>query len=186
MELGGNSLVREDNGLMACEVIMFEGKIVSIFVAGKAGAPMEEQEQVEATAGRGIEGDRYFEGTGVWSNTPGDGREITLVEMEAIEALAREKKIEIEPASTRRNLVTRGVPLNHLVGKEFQVGEVRLVGIRLCEPCQYLEDLTIKGVLTGLIHRGGLRANIVSGGTIRTGDSVTEAVKAEQPEPAER
>ena len=82
--------------------------------------------------------------------------------------------------------MTRGVPLNHLVGKEFQVGEVRLVGIRLCEPCQYLENLTTKGVLTGLIHRGGLRANIVTGGTIRTGDAVTEAVKVEQSESVQR
>ena len=165
---------------------MFEGKVVSIFVTGKAGAPMEARDQVQTTAGRGIDGDRYSNGTGAWSNMAGDGREITLVEMEAIEALAREKKIEIEPSATRRNLVTRGVPLNHLVGKEFQVGEVRLVGIRLCEPCQYLEKLTTKGVLTGLIHRGGLRANIVTGGTIRTGDAVTEAVKVEQSESVQR
>jgi MOSC domain-containing protein YiiM len=71
-------------------------------------------------------------------------------------------------------VVTRGVPLNHLVGHEFQVGAARLMGMRLCEPCQYLEDLTTKGLLTGLIHRGGLRANIVSGGAIRVGDSVRE------------
>jgi MOSC domain-containing protein YiiM len=163
-----------------------EGKVVSIFVASDAGLPIKERDQVNATLRRGINGDRYSEGKGVWSKHPGEGREVTLVEMEAIEALAQEKKIEIEPAATRRNLVTRGVPLNHLVGKEFQVGEVRLVGIRLCEPCQYLENLTTQGVLTGLIHRGGLRANIVTGGTIRTGDSVTEAVKAERLESAER
>lgn len=165
---------------------MFEGKIVSIFVANNAGMPMESRDEVIATPKRGIEGDRYAVGKGEWSKHPGEGREITLVEMEALEALELEKKVPLKPAETRRNLVTRGVPLNHLVGKEFQVGEVRLMGIRLCEPCQYLENLTTKGVLTGLIHRGGLRANVLSGGMIRVGDSVTEVVKSEELEPVKR
>ena len=165
---------------------MFEGRVVSIFVASKAGALMEARDEVKAIPGRGIEGDRYFEGTGFWSNHPGEGREITLVEMEAIEGLAREKNIALKPAEMRRNLVTRGVPLNHLIGKEFQVGDVRLVGIRLCEPCHYLEELTTKGVLAGLIHRGGLRANVLTGGAVRVGDSVTEVVKSEELEPAKR
>jgi len=164
---------------------MFEGRVVSIFVAGKAGAPMVALGEVKATPGRGIDGDRYFEGTGTWSNHPGEGREITLVEMEAIEGLAREKNIALKPAQTRRNLVTRGVPLNHLVGKEFQVGDVRLVGIRLCEPCHYLEEMTTKGVLVGLIHRGGLRANVLTGGVIQVGDAVAQVVKTEEFEPGE-
>jgi MOSC domain-containing protein YiiM len=96
-----------------------------------------------------------------------------LIEIEAIEALKREKDITLVPAASRRNLVTRGVPLNHLVGREFRVGPVRLLGTRLCEPCAYLEGLTQKGVLAGLIHRGGLRADIVAGGTIRVGDLVS-------------
>ena len=165
---------------------MFEGKVVSIFVASKAGAPMEALDEVKATPGRGIEGDRYFEGTGAWSNHPGEGREITLVEMEAIEGLGYENNIALKPAETRRNLVTRGVPLNHLVGKEFQVGDVRLVGVRLCEPCNYLEEMTTKGVLVGLIHRGGLRANILTSGVIRAGDSVSEVGKTEELEAAKR
>jgi MOSC domain-containing protein YiiM len=165
---------------------MFEGRVVSIFVASKAGALMEARDEVKATPGRGIAGDRYFEGTGFWSNHPGEGREITLVEMEAIEGLAREKNIALKPAEMRRNLVTRGVPLNHLVGKEFQVGDVRLVGIRLCEPCHYLEEMTTKGVQAGLIHRGGLRANVLTSGVVRVGDSVTEVVKTEELEPAKR
>ena len=147
---------------------------------------MEARGEVKATPGRGIEGDRYFEGTGTWSNHPGEGREITLVEMEAFEGLARERNIALKPGETRRNLVTRGVPLNHLVGKEFQVGDVRLVGIRLCEPCHYLEEMTTKGVLVGLIHRGGLRANVLTSGIIRGGDSVTTEVKTEEWEPAKR
>jgi MOSC domain-containing protein YiiM len=154
---------------------MFHGEVVSIFVAEKAGMPMALRQEAKAIAGRGLEGDRYFDKTGHWSNTEGEGREITLVEVEAIEALAREKKIEIAPGKVRRNVVTRGVPLNHLVGREFHVGGARLVGIRLCEPCQYLEGLTVKGLLAGLIHRGGLRANVVSSGPIRIGDPVTEA-----------
>jgi MOSC domain-containing protein YiiM len=165
---------------------MFEGRVVSIFAASKAGTPMEAFDEVKATPGRGIEGDRYFEGTGAWSNHPGEGREITLVEMEAIEGLACEKNIALKPAETRRNLVTQGVPLNHLVGKEFQVGDVRLVGIHLCEPCHYLEEMTTKGVLVGLIHRGGLRANVLTRGLIRVGDSVTEVVKTEELESAKR
>ena len=136
---------------------------------------MEQKESAHAIAGRGLEGDRYFDGAGYWSKHPGVGREITLIEVEAIEALEREKKIAIAPSAARRNLVTRGVPLNHLVGREFQIGEVRLRGIRLCEPCDYLEGLTTKGVLTGLMHRGGLRADVVSGGTIRAGDPILEA-----------
>src|SRR5215813_1666287 len=153
---------------------MFQGDLVSICVAAKAGAPMESRQSAEAIVGRGLEGDRYCDGSGHWSKTPGTGREVTLIEIETIEALEREKEIVIAPGATRRNLVTRGVPLNHLVGREFQVGAVRLHGRRLCEPCEHLEGLTTKGVLTGLIHRGGLRADIVSGGSIHVGDFVRE------------
>jgi len=154
---------------------MFHGTLLSIHIAAKAGAPMEERESAEAVTGRGLLGDRYFDGVGHWSQHPGVGRQLTLIEIESIEALEGEKKIAIMPGAARRNLVTRGVPLNHLVGREFQVGGVRLLGTRLCEPCDYLEGLTTKGVLSGLIHRGGLRADIVSGGTIRVGDTVTES-----------
>ena len=154
---------------------VFKGEVVSIHVAPKAGMPTEARSHVEAIAGRGLEGDRDFYGTGYWSNNSGVDREITLIEIEAIEALAHEREIRIAPGAVRRNLVTRGVPLNHLVGREFQVGTVRLHGTRLCEPCQYLESLTAQGVLSGLIHRGGLRAKIVASGAIRVGDVVTVA-----------
>ena len=135
---------------------------------------MEAQAQVEAIAGRGLEGDRYFHGTGYWSNHSGVDRDVTLIEIEAIEALERERKIRIAPGAARRNLVTRGVPLNHLVGSEFQVGGVRLHGTRLCEPCQYLESLTTPGVFSGLVHRAGLRARIIAGGAIQVGDLIAE------------
>lgn len=153
---------------------MFRGEIVSIHVAAKAGGPIEDRQTAEVIAGRGLEGDRYSDGTGYWSNHPGAGREITLIEIESIEALQQEKNIAIAPGAARRNIVTRGVPLNHLVGREFQVGAVRLCGIRLCEPCDYLQGLTTSGILTGLLHRAGLRADIVSGGTIRVGDQIHE------------
>lgn len=153
---------------------MFRGNVVSIFIARGAAIPMESREEVKAVVGQGIEGDRYFDGTGHWSKTPGVGREVTLIEIEAIEALESERNIAIKPGATRRNVVTRGVPLNHLVGREFQLGAVRLRGTRLCEPCTYLESLTQQGVLSGLIHRGGLRAEIVTGGTIRVEAAVTE------------
>ena len=153
---------------------MFKGDVVAIFVAAQAGAPMESRQCVEAVAGRGLEGDRYFDGVGHWSRNAGVSREVTLIEFEAIEALAREKNIRLAPGASRRNVVTRGVPLNHLVGREFHVGRVRLRGTRLCEPCQYLENMTTKGLMAGLLHRGGLRADIISGGILCVGDSITE------------
>jgi MOSC domain-containing protein YiiM len=124
--------------------------------------------------GRGIEGDRYFHEKGYYSERKGPHREITLIEIEAIEALKRDNGIELRPGDARRNIVTRGVPLNHLVDEEFRVGEVTLRGIRLCEPCIHLEGLTQKGVLAGLIHRGGLRAQVIKEGTIRVGDPIEE------------
>jgi MOSC domain-containing protein YiiM len=152
---------------------LFQGHVAFIYIAAQAGAAMELREEVMAVARRGIEGDRYFLGAGYWSKSAGGGRDITLIEIEAVEALNREKAIVLDPGAARRNLVTRGVPLNHLVGREFQVGSVRLFGTRLCNPCSYLEELTQKGVLAGLIHRGGLRADIVAGGTLRVGNVIS-------------
>jgi MOSC domain-containing protein YiiM len=99
--------------------------------------------------------------------------ELTLIEAEAIEALRRDYQVELSVGDARRNIVTRDVPLNHLVDKEFCVGEVRIRGIRLCEPCDHLQKLTGKPVIKGLMHRGGLRAQILTQGTIRVGDAVT-------------
>jgi MOSC domain-containing protein YiiM len=149
---------------------MWAGSVVSIFLAEAEGAATFAVDEVKAVAGAGIEGDRTFRPGG--DQLPQD--EITLIEQEAIAALARESGIELEPGEHRRNLVTVGVPLNDLVGEEFQVGPVRLLGIELREPCKYLENLTGRpGLLRGLIHRGGLGAQILKGGTIRVGDPVT-------------
>ncbi len=127
---------------------------------------------VKVRAGQGLEGDRYANRLGTFSDQPGTGRGITLIEIEAIEALKRDYNIELEPSLTRRNLVTGGVALNHLVSREFKIGEVILRGARLCEPCAHLENLTHKGVMRGLVHRGGLRADIIAGGTLRVGDRI--------------
>jgi MOSC domain-containing protein YiiM len=151
---------------------MTEGVIVSIHIAPGAGAPPKSVDSVRALAGKGLEGDRYFSQAGTYSYQQGSSRQVTLIEIEAIEALKRDYGIELNPGESRRNIVTRGVPLNHLVGREFKVGGVALRGIELCEPCAHLQKLTQQGVMRGLVHRGGLNAEIVEDGVIRVGDAV--------------
>lgn len=148
------------------------GIVVSLHVAPSAAAPIQSVGSVAAFAGRGVEGDRYFNQLGTYSNHPGTGRHVTLIESEALDALLREYKIALEPSMARRNVVTRRIALNHLVGKQFNIGAVILRGTRLCEPCAHLEKLSQPGAMRGLIHRGGLRAEIVTGGTIRVGDEI--------------
>jgi MOSC domain-containing protein YiiM len=97
---------------------------------------------------------------------------VTLIESEALDAVRREYGVEISAAESRRNILTEGVALNHLVGREFRIGEVRLRGVRLCEPCNHLEGLTRPGVREALVHRGGLRADVLTDGVIRPGDRV--------------
>jgi MOSC domain-containing protein YiiM len=152
---------------------MWDGRVVSLHLAAEASAPMQTVTEVRAIPGRGLEGDRYFTGTGFYSKRPSaGGREVTLIEMESVEAL---DSIKLAAADSRRNIATTGVPLNHLVGREFYVGAVRMRGMRLCEPCQHLDELTQPGVMKELIHRGGLRAQILTEGVIRTGDAVRPA-----------
>lgn len=150
---------------------MFEGRLDSIWITDRKTTSLHRVEQVEAIAGHGLAGDRYGLKEGTFSK-PSPDSEVTLMESEALEALGRECKITLEPGQARRNLITRGVPLNHLVGCEFLVGDVVLRGIRLCEPCGHLEKLTLAGVKNGLLHRGGLRAQIVRGGTVKCGDVI--------------
>lgn len=151
---------------------MYQGKLLAIYITPAAGQPLQLVEQAHAVPGKGLEGDRYFLETGRYSDHPGPDREITLIEIEALQALKDESGLDLSQPEARRNLVTQGVPLNHLVGKEFQVGEVRLRGIRLCEPCRYLARLTQAEVLPALIHRGGLRAAVLNDGILRQGDAI--------------
>lgn len=154
---------------------MPNGSVVSIQIAVNAKGPMTALPEVRAIAGQGLEGDRYCNQIGSYSHHPGPDREVTLIEMEAIEALERDYQTTLDPKDSRRNIATRGVPLNHLIGQAFTIGDVKLEGIRFCEPCANLVKLTGKDVLRGLIHRGGLRARIVNGGTIRVGDAIAWA-----------
>jgi len=160
---------------------MWEGTVVSIHIAREAAATMQSIAEVRAFPGRGLEGDRYFAGTGFYSKKSSHGgREVTLIEIEAVEALfggvlnaeGERFGIKLAAADTRRNIVTSSVPLNHLVDREFWVGAVLMRGARLCEPRKYLEELTQHGVMSGLIHRGGLRAQILSESIIHVGDTV--------------
>jgi len=140
---------------------------------------MKTVEEVRAVPGRGLEGDRYFRRCGTYSGKEGTGRELTLIEVEAIEALGRDYGVALDAAETRRNVATRGVALNHLVGRVFRVGSTIARGIRLCEPCSHMETLAGKRIRSGLVHRGGLRAAILSDGWIRVGDRVAEVEAVE-------
>jgi MOSC domain-containing protein YiiM len=148
------------------------GKIVSIHIAPSAAEPTKEVAEVRAVAGKGLEGDRYFIGSGTYSKPGATSAKVTLIESEALEALKRDYGIELKPGESRRNIVTRGVALNHLVGREFKIGEATFRGTHLCEPCAHLQKLTREGVMRGLIHRGGLNCEIVADGLIRVGDTV--------------
>ena len=149
---------------------MADGTVVLISIAPAGGGATASTDQVRAVAGRGLEGDRYFNNAGTFSNSPGAGRAVTLIESEAIDAVARDCGCELDYKDTRRNIVTRGVARNDLIDREFRVGGVRLRGVRLCEPCKVsFPDANVK---EALVSRGGLRADILTDGEIRVGDSI--------------
>ncbi len=126
------------------------GEVATIHISPEAEGAMRSVRTVRAVPGRGLEGDRYFRAVGTYSDRPGAGREVTLIELEAIEAMARDSEAQIAPGDARRNVVS----------------------VRLCEPCSHLESLTRRGVLEGLVHRGGLRAQILTEGDIHVGDPI--------------
>jgi MOSC domain-containing protein YiiM len=148
------------------------GKVLAIFIGASAGEPLQLVDSAQAVPGLGLLGDRYFQKQGLYSSLPGTGRELTLIESESLEALAAETGIHLDLSQSRRNLVTQGFLLNPLVGKTFRIGQVTARGLRLCDPCKYLEGLTKPGVLAGLVQRGGLRADILTPGTIHAGDLI--------------
>ncbi|PVA11708.1 MOSC domain-containing protein [Pelagivirga sediminicola] len=150
---------------------MWHGSLVHIHIAPKGRAPMQALDSARLIAGEGIEGDRYATGLGHYSNFP-DIREVTLIEEETLIALQRDHDISLTPDAHRRNLTTRAVPLNHLVGRRFRVGATILEGGRLNTPCRYLDLVTGKAVCDLLEHRSGLNCRIIEGGTIRPGDIV--------------
>ena len=150
---------------------MWQGKLLEIHLAEAGRQPMRSQTTANLIAGQGIEGDRYALGTGHYSEFP-DIREVTLIEIETIEALQRDHDILLATDEHRRNLTTRDVPLNHLVGKRFRVGDTVLEGGRLNTPCRYLDLVTGKTVCDLLEHRSGLNCRILTGGLIRLGDRI--------------
>jgi MOSC domain-containing protein YiiM len=149
------------------------GRVEAIAIADRAEAAMVRVESATARAGRGLEGDRYFDQRGTFSSRYGRGHDLTLIEGEVIDALTLPAG-RLFPEEARRNVVTRGIELNALVGRRFKVREVECFGQRLCEPCVHLERLTRKpGSLGGLIHKGGLRADVLTDGEIRVGSEIT-------------
>jgi MOSC domain-containing protein YiiM len=152
------------------------GTVTAIFVAPSAEAAMTPIATAELQAGLGIVGDRYHAGVGTWSK-PGEEhiakRQVTLIESEAVDAIVRDYNIAFEAKDSRRNILTRNVALNHLVGAEFTVGSARLRGIKLCEPCTHLERLVGQPIRNSLLHRAGLNCEILEGGTVRVGDAVS-------------
>jgi MOSC domain-containing protein YiiM len=148
-----------------------DGTLVGIYISPQPRQTMQAVAKARLIPGRGVEGDRYFQHQGTFFKGPAPDREVTLIESEAVALMARDCA-PFTAAESRRNLVTQGVRLNDLVGREFRVGSVRLQGLRLCHPCSHLTKLTGKQVLVGLAGRGGLRAQVLNEGTIRVGDSV--------------
>jgi MOSC domain-containing protein YiiM len=151
-------------------VVDSAGRVVEINLS-----PLHEElpvaaQRVSAVAGRGLRGDRNFLADG--EPQPGRDDDLTLIAIEALDAMATQDDVVLSAAQSRRNLATRGIDLNALVGRRFRVGAAECLGIELCEPCAHLEGLTQPGVLRGLVHRGGLRAAIVVGGEIAIGDEI--------------
>lgn len=157
---------------MSQDGAMFKGNVYSINITPEPGGVMKSVSEVSVLPGLGLLGDRFFGETGVGYKRPGTGRDITLIELETIKALEIEEGIKLNPSDARRNIVTKGVPLNHLVNQNFYVGEVLLRGVRLCEPCEHLALLTHIEIVSPLLHRGGLRADILTQGIIKVGDEI--------------
>jgi len=151
------------------------GRVEAIAVAPRAEAPMVRIDRAVARAGHGLEGDRYADQRGTFSDVHDRGHDLTLIEAEVLDALELPAG-RLAPEEARRNVVTRGIDLNALVGRRFAIGAVECVGQRLCEPCAHLERLAeqagARGTLRALIHKGGLRADVVTDGEIRVGDAI--------------
>jgi hypothetical protein len=157
------------------EVPRETGTVEAVLIAPEAEAAMVRVDRAVAAAGRGLEGDRYFEERGTFSNKYARGHDLTLIQAEFLDSVELPAG-RLAPEEARRNIVTRGVDLNALVGSRFTVGSVECMGQRLCEPCAHLERLAAAagkaGTLRAFIHKGGLRADVLSDGEIRVGDEI--------------
>lgn len=150
------------------------GSVVALFIVDRMSAPMQKVEQLNALAGKGLEGDRYLLGTGTYSKKPQPGRQVTLIKSEMLELLKDEFDITVKPEESRRNVLTKGIEINDLVGTEFYVGTVRLRAHRLTQPCLYLEKLLDQpGLYNELWDNGGISCEILTDGIISEGDIIT-------------
>ncbi len=153
----------------------WRGVVLHLHRTAAASLPMAAEPKLSLIADRGIEGDRYLLGAGFYSKKPEVGRQVTLFEMETLEALARDEGLRFGPHEHRRNVTVRGVPLNHLVGQRFLIGTVLVEAARLSVPCHHLEEVSGKRVFKALLHRSGLNCRILRGGFIAVGDMVRPA-----------
>jgi len=151
---------------------MNRGTVHGIYIAARAKQPLDPVAEVRALAGQGLEGDRYCLGRGSLSRWPGAARQVSLIEREALDAVLQAHGIDLHQGRSRRNLVTEGIALAALKGQTFRIGTAVLRGVGLCQPCAFLERLTIAGAFAALKGRGGLRAEILVEGVIRVGDSI--------------
>lgn len=147
------------------------GAVTGIYLSAEARGVPQSVQGARAVAGRGLEGDRYFIGSGTWSYASHLWSELTLIEAEALEA-AEASGVHLDPADARRNVVTAGLELGSLIGRRFSIGEVELVGERPCDPCRHLDRITGQPARAALVGRGGLRASILAGGVLRVGACV--------------
>jgi MOSC domain-containing protein YiiM len=155
----------------------WRGFVRFLHVAPRAFLPMRSMPEITLVPGQGIEGDRYMIGReeGFYSHKPEEGRQVTLFELETLVALKRDANIELGPHEHRRNVTVEGVPLNHLVGKRFWLGDTLLEATRLSIPCRHIEEITGKAIFDPLINRSGLNCRILQGGVVKVGDTVRNA-----------
>ncbi|MDQ3986415.1 MAG: hypothetical protein M3280_07955 [Actinomycetota bacterium] len=149
---------------------MDQAKVALICIGPDPQGPMRRVEWVEAIAGSGLRGDRYFQDATADSGNNDPTLEVTLVELEGIKDASASSGIDITPEDTRRNIVTSGINLDDLLGRRFRIGPVELEGLEQNPPCRHLETVSGKKLLKSLIHKGGIRARILRSGTLRRGD----------------
>lgn len=160
---------------MKANTHIWSGVVEGLHVVPRSFLPMRTKDSLHFVKDQGIVGDRYSAGEGFYSDRPEEGRQVTLFEVETLEALWRDHGVRLLPEDHRRNITTRGVPLNHLVGRRFTVGGVMLEGTRLSTPCRHIEQITGKEIFTLLLNRSGLHARIIEPGEAFTGDTVRPA-----------
>lgn len=157
----------------------WRGTVEHLHLCPRAFLPMRSFDEITLLEGKGIVGDRYMNSTGYYSHKPEEGRQVTLFEIEALEAIWAEYGIRFAPAEHRRNVTVRNVPLNTLVNRRFWLGETLLEATRLSVPCRHIEEITGKPVFDPMVGRSGLNCRILKGGTVRVGDALYPAEKEE-------